>query len=91
MNKKDSQKPVTTDDLIDFAENTIFPGVEKIVKEPEDKILKSNEKIAGELKTLRQEQAAIHLSYNEVDRKVEHAQDYLEKADKKLQIGFKRA
>ena len=91
MIKRNLKKHITMNDLINFSEDVILPGVEKIVKKSENKILKSNDKIVKELKTVREEQAAIHLNYKRVDEKVEHTQDYLEKADKKLQIGFKRA
>ena len=86
-----SQKPITIQDLVKFTDKTILPGVEKIIKKSEDRILNSNDKIAKELKAVREEQAAIHLNYKRLDSKVEHHEDYIVKADKKLRIGFERA
>jgi predicted nucleic acid-binding Zn-ribbon protein len=49
------------------------------------------DRIMKELKSIREEQAAIHENYKRLDSKVEHHEGYIVKADKKLKISFERA
>ena len=70
-----------------------FGKLEKTLKqkmsENTDKVLKSNDDLIKELKDFRDEQAAGFDNYKRLDSKVEKHENYIEKADKKLKIGFK--
>ena len=91
MKKQATNKQITMGDLVDFTDSVIFPKVEEIVKASENRILKSNDNIVKELKRAREEQAAVHGNYTRIEKKVENNENYLEKADKKLTLGYDRA
>ena len=93
MKNNNHNQPATKSDLKELRAD--FGKLEKNLKqemsENTDRVLKSNDDLIKELKDFRDEQAASFDNYKRLDSKVEKHEDYLEKADKKLKIGFERA
>ena len=96
-------QPATKKDLkelrVNFAKeitklDTKMDKAEKIleseVKNFRDEILTLLDQQTKILDRILTEQQAITVNYKRLDHKVEYVQDYIEDADKKLEIGFER-
>ncbi len=104
MIKSNNNKQATRKDLTDLEENLRgdfvkeitrldkrFDDLEDGIVKWKDEILTSNDKLSKKLDNYLTEQVAIDLNYKRLDKKVENVEGYIEKADKKLELGFERA